>query len=366
MSSRDKRSSDKHRGCCASVSGKCADWYGPNGPVTPRLVSPAARAWVIVRETRPVWRGASRSSDTPTTIGVFCVTMSQDGSGRRTPPRGEQLLQDSPAPPTPPAEPAGRRARRRRPRPGGKVAQARDAADEQSGGLVDRVKARVAAARRQRAATKGPGSHGLLYALCASALVLIIVFAASLVVLFNDPSGRQISLSQLSQLAAGGRVEAATFLDEDSQVVSQLRSTADALKARPVKKGVVDATAVSPSVPGIPDDAITVRTVYPDNGATLNSTITLLQTSGAKVTVDPQSGQARLRAFTTFLLPVLILVNLFGILFVGKGGGGGAIGEVTNFGRVDDGSRTGGSNVTFAGVGGADEAGNEPRAARHD
>src|SRR4051812_47558872 len=107
MSSRDKRSRDKHRGCCASVSGKCADWYGPNGPVTPRLVSPAARAWVIVRETRPVWRGASRSSDTPTTIGVFCVTMSQDGSGRRTPPRGEQLLQDSPAPPTPPADPPG-------------------------------------------------------------------------------------------------------------------------------------------------------------------------------------------------------------------------------------------------------------------
>ena len=81
------------------------------------------------------------------------------------------------------------------------MAQARDASDDQSGGLVDRVKARIAAARRKRAATKGPGSHALLYALCASALVLVIAFAASLVILFNDPEGRQVSLSQLSQLA---------------------------------------------------------------------------------------------------------------------------------------------------------------------
>jgi cell division protease FtsH len=82
----------------------------------------------------------------------------------------------------------------------------------------------------------------------------------------------------------------------------------------------------------------------------------LLQSSNARVSVDPQAGQARLRIFTEFLLPVLILANLFGLLFVGRGGSGGAIGEVTNFGRVDDGSRTDGSNVTFADVGGADEA----------
>jgi cell division protease FtsH len=233
------------------------------------------------------------------------------------------------------------------------VAEARGRTDEQETGLVDRVKARIAAERRKRAATRGPGGRGLLYALTASAIVLVIVFASSLVVLFSAPDGKQVSLTQLSALAAGGRVESATFLDEDSQVVAKVRSTADATAARAADK---KAAATSVTVAGVPDEALTVRTAYPNNGATTNSTIQLLQASGAKVSVDPQAGQARLRAFTTFLLPVLILVNLFGILFVGKGGGGGAIGEVTNFGRVDDGSRTDGSNVTFADVGGAEEA----------
>ncbi|MCA1711522.1 MAG: ATP-dependent zinc metalloprotease FtsH [Actinobacteria bacterium] len=227
------------------------------------------------------------------------------------------------------------------------------AASEEPGGIVDRVKARVAARRRERAATKGQGAGRLLYILVATLLALVITFGAALVLLFSDPDGKQVSLTQLSQLAAGGRVESAVFLDEDSQVVANVRSTEEATAARGADK---KAAAASVQVPGVPDGALTVRTAYPNNGATTNSTIQLLQGSGATVEVDPQAGQARLRAFTTFLLPVLILANLFGLLFVGKGSGGGAIGEVTNFGRVDDGSRTGGSSITFADVGGAEEA----------
>ena len=232
------------------------------------------------------------------------------------------------------------------------MAEAGARKSDEPNGFVDRVKARVAAARRKRAATKGPGGRSLLYSLAATLLVLVITFAASLVVLFSSPDGKQVSLTQLSQLAAGGRVVSATFLDEDSQVVAKVRSVEEASASRAADKA---AAAKSVQVPGVPDDALTVRTAYPNNGATTNSTIQLLQSSGATVTVDPQPGQARLRIFTTFLLPVLILANLFGLLFVGKGGGG-AIGEVTNFGRVDDGSQTGGSNVTFADVGGAEEA----------
>jgi cell division protease FtsH len=227
------------------------------------------------------------------------------------------------------------------------------AATEESSGFVDRIKARIAASRRERAATKGSGPGRLLYLLIASLLVLVVTFGAALVMLFSDPDGKQVSLTQLSQLAAGGRVESAVFLDEDSQVVAKIRSTEEATAARAADK---KAAATSVQVEGVPDGAVTVRTAYPNNGATTNSTIQLLQGSGATVEVDPQAGQARLRTFTTFLLPVLILANLFGLLFVGKGGGGGAIGEVTNFGRVDDGSRTGGSSVTFADVGGAEEA----------
>ncbi|GAC1609316.1 MAG: hypothetical protein NVS3B26_09940 [Mycobacteriales bacterium] len=222
-------------------------------------------------------------------------------------------------------------------------------------GLVGQVKARIAADRRKRAATKGPGGTGLFYSLVASLLLLVAFFLSALVLLFGSPTGTPVSVSQLAALAAAGRVETATFLDESSQVVATLRSTRAATAAASADKGA-PVSLKGPHVDGVPDAAVTVRSAYPTNGSTTNSTMTLLESGGAKVTVDPQSSQARLRVFTEFLLPVLILANLFGLLFVGKGGGGGAIGEVTNFGRVDDGSQTGGSNVTFADVGGADEA----------
>jgi cell division protease FtsH len=229
------------------------------------------------------------------------------------------------------------------------------AGSDEPQGFVEKVRARIAAERRKRAATKGPGGRGLFYALVASLTVLVAFFLTSLAILFGSPEGQPISVTQLTALASGGRVESATFLDEDSQVVAKLRSTDDATAAAAADK-TAPVSAKGPHVDGVPDGALTVRTAYPNNGATTNSTMQLLQASNARVSVDPQSGQARLRIFTEFLLPVLILANLFGLLFVGKGGGGGAIGEVTNFGRVDDGSRTDGSNVTFADVGGADEA----------
>jgi cell division protease FtsH len=225
-------------------------------------------------------------------------------------------------------------------------------------GFVDKVQARIAAERRKRAATRGPGGRGLFYGLVATLVLLVVFFLSSLAILFGSPEGKPISVTQLAALAAGGRVESATFLDEDSQVVAKLRSAEDAAAAAAAAaadKSVPVATK-QPRVDGVPDGAVTVRTAYPNNGATTNTTMQLLQSSNARVSVDPQAGQARLRIFTEFLLPVLILANLFGLLFVGKGGSGGAIGEVTNFGRVDDGSRTDGSNVTFADVGGADEA----------
>jgi cell division protease FtsH len=222
-------------------------------------------------------------------------------------------------------------------------------------GFVDRVKARVAAARRKRAATKGPGGRGMFYALTASFVVLVALFFTSLTIIFDHPDGKEISASQLAALATAGRVESAVFLDEDSQVVAKLRSADEATAVAAADK-TAPVSPKGPHVEGVSDDAGTVRTAYPNNGSTTNSTMQLLTAGGAKVSTDPQSGQARLRIFTEFLLPVLILGNFFGLLFIGKGQGGGAIGEVTNFGRVDDGSQTGGSNVTFADVGGADEA----------
>jgi len=53
--------------------------------------------------------------------------------------------------------------------------------------------------------------------------------------------------------------------------------------------------SASTSVPGVPDDALTVRTAYPDNGAATQTTITLMQASGATVT---KTGSAQYDAAT--------------------------------------------------------------------
>ncbi|TAL24295.1 MAG: ATP-dependent zinc metalloprotease FtsH [Frankiales bacterium] len=236
------------------------------------------------------------------------------------------------------------------------------AADAPEGGLrglVHRARAALAMRRRERAAT-GARSPKLFLSLVASLLVLLTLFAASLTYLYSDPEGREVTLDQVAALTTAGRVEAARFLDEDSQVVLELRSAQDAAE-RSAKPPAAGAPATTPdastaSVDGVPDEAGVVRTALPSSGSVTVKLSDAVAATGATVEVDPQSFQAGVRIATEFLLPVMILANLFGLLFVGKGGGSSAIGEVTDFGRVDDGSRTGGSSVTFADVGGAEEA----------
>ncbi|HVE73861.1 MAG TPA: ATP-dependent zinc metalloprotease FtsH [Mycobacteriales bacterium] len=218
-------------------------------------------------------------------------------------------------------------------------------------GRVERIKYWVKERRRRRAATKGPGGRGLFFTLVATLIVLLTVFGSSLAYLYSDPAGERVSLDQLSALAEGGRVKTAVFLDEDDEVQVQLRS---ALVARALAIGTKRTAPAS--ITGVTDEAAIVRTAYPASGAVTARLAEALQANDARVTVDPQEGQSRSRIVTEFLLPVLILANLFGLLFVGKGSGSSAIGEVVGFGRVDDGSLAGKTAVTFADVGGADEA----------
>ncbi|HVF19881.1 MAG TPA: ATP-dependent zinc metalloprotease FtsH, partial [Mycobacteriales bacterium] len=68
---------------------------------------------------------------------------------------------------------------------------------------------------------------------------------------------------------------------------------------------------------------------------------------------------------TTFLLPLMILANLFALLFTLGKGGSSAIGDVINFGSIGKGkAKKNASYVTFEDVGGADEAVTELREVR--
>ena len=218
-------------------------------------------------------------------------------------------------------------------------------------GLLDRLRARVAARQRARAATGKSGPGRLVLSLVASLVVLFVVFITALTFVFSSASGPTVSLDAIDKLATGQRVQSATFLDQDNRVVLKLRSVEDAVLLQGGSKEAPPA-----KVKGVTDGATTLRASLPSNGSTTQREQEILKAGGAIVTTDEQNGKAKVRVFAEFLLPVLILANIFALLFLGKGAGGGAIGEVTNFGRVDDGARTGGSMVTFADVGGAEEA----------
>ena len=218
-------------------------------------------------------------------------------------------------------------------------------------GRIDRVKAWWADRQRARAATGASGPGRLVLGLAASLVVLLVVFLSALTYLFAGPGGKVVSADAVDKLSAGSRVSSAVLLDQDNQFVLHLRSSDDAVKLQNGSKEASPAT-----IDGISNQAGTVRVAIPSNGSATARVQEVLKNGGATVTTDLQGTKAKVRLFAEFLLPVLILANIFALLFLGKGSGGGAIGEVTNFGRVDDGARTGGSHVTFADVGGAEEA----------
>jgi cell division protease FtsH len=228
--------------------------------------------------------------------------------------------------------------------------------------LPTRLKARLVQWRRGRAARGRRGPSGLVLSLVASLLLLLVAFGASLSYLFADPKGDQVGIDAVERLAAGSRVFSATFLDEDDQVVLLLNSVGEAEARQQLKLREITPPGAKPPVQppahidGVTDGSETVRAALSESGTSIPHLTEILTQGGARVSFDHQSTQAKVRLVTEFLLPVLILANIFALLFVGKGGGSNAIGDVTNFGRVDDSARTGGSHVTFADVGGADEA----------
>ncbi len=218
-------------------------------------------------------------------------------------------------------------------------------------GLVDRFTARRAARQRVRAATGKQGPPRTMIALAATLLLLVVAFITSLTVILPAQEGTQVSVDKADALAAGSRVVSATYLDQDNQLQLKLRSVSDAVALQGGSKQAPPAV-----VEGVTDERQTVSAELPSNGTAYTREAEILKNGGATFTIDKQHTKARVRLFTLFLMPVLILANIFALLFLGKGSGGGAIGEVTNFGRVDDGSRTGGSSITFKDVGGAEEA----------
>jgi len=167
--------------------------------------------------------------------------------------------------------------------------------------------------------------------------LLLLLFVLALGALSADRPGADLRLDQLQALIEDGRIEQAQFKDEDAVVSGQFTA------------GVGDE---------VPAGEGAFSTAYPKDGAVTQQLVDDLRKAGAQVAVDTQSGKQALRLVTTFLLPLMILANLFALLFV-AGRAGGGLGGIESFGTMRGGKGTGetsGSGVTFADVAGADEA----------
>jgi len=170
--------------------------------------------------------------------------------------------------------------------------------------------------------------------LACSLLALLLLYASALYFLRPASPGRQISLDALVRDAAAGEVTRAQFLDQDSRVTGVTARTGEAPRR--------------------------FWASYPKSDAATNDLLKSLLATDARVTVDGQAGKGLVRFLAQFLLPLVILANLFALLFylVRGGGTGGATEDFLAFGTVGDKRMSGRSKeqTTFLDVAGAGDA----------
>src|SRR5205807_951974 len=117
-----------------------------------------------------------------------------------------------------------------------------------------------------------------------------------------DQTGRQVSLDELTALAANHRVATATLRDVDNRVVGTY-------VAGP---GVTDQLPNLPSTSPINSPLSSGRFYadYPQSAPLTADLFRALTAGGAKVTVDHQVGKQREKLISEFLLPLLILATV--------------------------------------------------------
>ncbi|HEV7888585.1 MAG TPA: ATP-dependent zinc metalloprotease FtsH, partial [Acidimicrobiales bacterium] len=96
---------------------------------------------------------------------------------------------------------------------------------------------------------------------------------------------------------------------------------------------------------------------YPTSDAATPSIIDKLVSGGADVRIDNQRRKQVIEFLSTYVLPLVMLANLFALVFVATKGGGGGLSGLSEFASIGKGRGQGdGGGVTFADVAGADYA----------
>ncbi|MDQ6617272.1 MAG: ATP-dependent zinc metalloprotease FtsH [Actinomycetota bacterium] len=158
---------------------------------------------------------------------------------------------------------------------------------------------------------RSTGSWGGPTRSLALALVaLLAIYAAALFVLRPTSSGQRLPLDVVIRAANDHRLQTARFLDQDSRI-----------------------TGLWVAVPGQAPHQFVAS--YPSSDAATNDLLKTFYTGGARITVDSQSTKRLIRFVAQFLLPLLILADLFALLFSMTRTADGA-GAFSLFARIGD------------------------------
>ena len=205
----------------------------------------------------------------------------------------------------------------------------------------DLVKSWLRQKKRERATKKKAGqSKGMTYGLVASLAVLLLAFAFCLNYVFsNDVKGTRLGLDEVTALADQGRIDSAVLKDADSELTGSWGNYKEVVNAKNkvINPFTIDLDFETGSPVNDQFSRGTFTVSLPSSGQAYNSLVQSFKTSGTHYTVDKQSGKQVVRTVTTFLLPLMILANLFALLFSFGKGGGCAIGEVKTFGTIGKG-----------------------------
>ncbi|MGN6472172.1 MAG: ATP-dependent zinc metalloprotease FtsH [Mycobacteriales bacterium] len=225
-------------------------------------------------------------------------------------------------------------------------------------------------------------NRGTAAVLLLALLVLLAGFGWSLSYLYGETDpGQTVGLGAITALAQQGRLSQVTLRDFDNVVVAHYGPLPVRLPPAPPKgkkKGPRPTVTVSPTptptvspaptVAGRPLDPAAqgiVHAAVPGGGSAFQALENVLRDTNTPYVVDQQGSKHAVQAISTFLLPLMVLADLFALLFTLTRASGSAIGEVMVFGTIGRGRlKRGESAISFEDVGGADEAVAELREVR--
>ena len=176
-------------------------------------------------------------------------------------------------------------------------------------------------------APRRPVSRGVKV-LSGTLALLLVLYALALLVLRPPSPGSELELGALQQRITAGQVASVRLLDEDARVVGNLK------------------------------DGGQFWTSYPRSDTATNDLLRSLFNANTAVVVETQTAKATVRFLAQFLLPLVILANLFALLFFATRERTDGASEFLLFGKLGD-KRVGGqakSRTTFADVAAARES----------